>query len=357
MAVVAMLGLGLGLTARAAEDGFVSLFDGKSLEGWEGNQALWSVRDGAITGETKADTGLKHNTFLVWKGGAVENFELRLQYRVVKGNSGIQYRSRVVEQGPQGPIVGGYQADLEAGKTYSGIMYEERGRGILAERGHLTRVSTGSDGKHRVESLASVGKTEDLQAVIRDEDWNDYLIIARGNSLTHVINGRVMSQVIDDDADRAKESGVLALQVHAGPPMVVQFRDVRLKRYGGTTGLAAKTDQERMQGEWVGVTGVRDGEAIPAEWLSALRLTIRGDRYEVKWPDGGDTGSFQLTEAQAPRLMDVTSSGGSGSKVPGIYELMGDTLRVAYGMGGAPRPKDFRGSTGSESVSITYRRK
>lgn len=355
MAVMAVLGL--GLTARAAEDGWVSLFDGKTLEGWEGNPALWSVRDGAITGETKADTGLKHNTFLVWKGGEVGNFELRLQYRVIKGNSGIQYRSRVVEQGPQGPIVGGYQADLEAGKTYSGIMYEERGRGILAERGHVTRVSTGPDGKHRVESLASVGKTEDLQAVIRDEDWNDYLIIARGNSLTHVINGRVMSQIIDDDAERAAKSGVLAFQVHTGPPMVVQFRNIQLKRMGGMAGMAAQTDLERMQGEWVGVTGVRNGEAIPVEWLAALRLTIKADRYEVKWPDGGDTGSFKLTEAQAPRLMDVTSTGGGGAKVLGIYELMGDTLRVAYGMGGASRPKDFRGSPGSESVSITYRRK
>src|SRR4029450_13794314 len=106
----------LAVDAQDAEDGFPSLFDGKSLAGWEGNTALWSVQDGAITGQTKADTNLKHNTFLVWKGGTVEDFELRLSYRIVNGNSGIQYRSRVVEQGPQGPMVAGYQGDLGAGK-------------------------------------------------------------------------------------------------------------------------------------------------------------------------------------------------------------------------------------------------
>ena len=215
---------------HAAEEGFTAIFDGKSLDGWEGNTALWSVRDGAITGQTKAETALKHNTFLVWKGGNVADFELRLRYRIVNGNSGIQYRSKVAEQGPQGPIVGGYQADFEAGKTYSGILYEERGRGILAQRGQKTRITAGADGKTKVEPTGTVGKSEEIQAKIKSEDWNDYVVIAKGNHLQHFINGVATVDVIDEDAARAAQSGVLAFQVHVGPPMTVQLKDVRLKK-------------------------------------------------------------------------------------------------------------------------------
>ncbi|MBL9128744.1 MAG: DUF1080 domain-containing protein [Verrucomicrobiales bacterium] len=221
----------LALTsARAAEEGFTSLFDGKSLDGWEGNTAIWSVKDGTITGQTTAETKLKHNTFLVWKNGTVGDFELRLSYRIVNGNSGIQYRSKVAEQGAQGPIVGGYQADFEAGKTYSGILYEERGRGILAQRGQQTRISAGADGKTKIETTGSVGKSEDIQAKIKSEDWNDYVVIAKGNHLQHFINGVATVDVVDEDAAHAAKSGVLAFQVHVGPPMVVQFKNVRIKK-------------------------------------------------------------------------------------------------------------------------------
>lgn len=230
--------------AAPANDGFESLFDGRSLDGWKGNPAIWSVQDGAITGETRPDTRLEHNTFLVWQGGTVEDFELRLSYRIVNGNSGIQYRSRVVEEGPQGPIVAGYQADFEAGKTYSGILYEERGRGILAQRGQMTRVRPGENRRPTIEVIGSLGPTDEIQKVIKPEDWNDYVIIARGNRVTHIINGRVTADVTDEDAARAAKSGVLAFQVHVGPPMRVQFKDIRLKRLGtpiggGAAGLPA----------------------------------------------------------------------------------------------------------------------
>ncbi|HRZ55539.1 MAG TPA: DUF1080 domain-containing protein, partial [Candidatus Paceibacterota bacterium] len=128
---------GIAALAAVSDDGFKPIFNGKDLSGWQGNPELWSVQDGAITGVTKADTKLSHNTFLVWADGVVDDFELRLSYRIVNGNSGIQYRSKTAEPGKFGPVVGGYQADFEAGKTYSGILYEERGRGILAERGHI----------------------------------------------------------------------------------------------------------------------------------------------------------------------------------------------------------------------------
>lgn len=217
---------------HAAEEGFTSIFNGQDLDGWDGNPAIWSVKDGAITGQTTRDTQLKHNTFLVWKGGQVADFELRLSYRIVKGNSGIQYRSRVTEQGPQGPIVAGYQADFEAGRTYSGILYEERGRGILAQRGQLTRIHPAPGGKHKVEVLASLGRTEDIQSGIKDEEWNDYIILAQGQRLTHIINGRVTAEVIDLDAAHAAKSGVLAFQVHVGEPMIVQFKEIRIRTLG-----------------------------------------------------------------------------------------------------------------------------
>src|SRR6185369_4197577 len=165
--------------ADEVEPGFTSLFNGKDLTGWEGRKEHWSVEDGAITGKTTKEIPAKGNNFLIWRGGTVDDFELRLSYKIVPnspsgfGNSGIQYRSRELPDF----VVGGYQADFEAGKTYSGILYEERGRGILAQRGQMTWIQP--DGKIRV--IGSLGKSEEIQAQINKEDWNDYIIIARGN--------------------------------------------------------------------------------------------------------------------------------------------------------------------------------
>jgi len=214
----------LCLTASgfAQELGFRSLFNGMDLAGWEGNPRFWSVREGSITGQTTAENPAQANTFLIWRNGTVEDFELRLSYRIVGGNSGIQYRSKDLGNW----VVAGYQADFEAGKTYSGIVYEEKGRGILAKRGEKTVV--GADGKPKV--VGSVGKPDDIQAAIKNEDWNDYVVIAQGNHLVHRINGRVTAEATDEHAEKRAASGILALQLHAGPPMVVQFKNIQLKR-------------------------------------------------------------------------------------------------------------------------------
>jgi hypothetical protein len=214
------------------------LFNGKDLSGWEGNMKLWSVQDGAITGKT-ADSGdakIGHNTFLVWKDGTVGDFELTFKYRIEKGNSGVQYRSKKLEDGPSGPIVSGYQADFEAGKTYSGILYEERGRGILAQRGQKTEIeAVAKDPANpkapdfKVNATGSVGDSNEIQAAIKNEDWNDYKIVAKGNHVQHFINGKQTVDVIDKDAAHAPKEGILALQIHAGPAMVVQFKDLVLK--------------------------------------------------------------------------------------------------------------------------------
>ena len=216
------------------EEGFTSLFNGKDLSGWIGRPEFWSVEDGVITGRTTPERPTQGNTFLIAQEGdrhrLVENFDLRLQFRIVAdntagfGNSGIQYRS--VDKGEF--VVGGYQADFEAGKTYSGILYDEAGgaggRGIMAERGE--KVVWTADGQKLV--TGNLGKSEDIQAAIKPGDWNEYRVIARGNRLQHFINGVQTVDVIDQDP-RSLKSGVLALQVHAGEPMTVQFRHVRIR--------------------------------------------------------------------------------------------------------------------------------
>jgi hypothetical protein len=229
------LALGVAMFAQpalvsGAESGFVTLFDGKDLTGWEGNPKLWSVKDGAITGQTTAENPTKGNTFLVWTNGTVADFELRCSFRLVPGddkgfaNSGVQYRSKVVN--PVNWVVHGYQADMEAGQTYTGILYEEGKRGILAERGE--KVVWDKDGKKQV--VGSVGDAAAIQATIKKGDWNEYVIIAQGNHLQQFVNGKPTIDVVDEEEAKRAMTGVLALQLHAGSPMMVQFRNIRLKK-------------------------------------------------------------------------------------------------------------------------------
>lgn len=217
--LVAAVVLGLSVTVSAQDA--KSLFDGKTLDGWKGDPAVWSVKDGALTA-TVSDKQLKYNTFLIWQGGDVADFELTANYKMVGNNSGIQYRSKILDA--EKFIVGGYQGDIDATLKFSGINYEEKARGILAERGQ--RVTIGADGKKEVEAI---GDAAELGKNIKKEDWNEFRIVAKGNRLQHYINGTLMSEVIDNQPEKAAKSGVLALQAHQGPAMVVQFKDLMLK--------------------------------------------------------------------------------------------------------------------------------
>ena len=212
------------------KDGFKKIFNGKDLKGWSGNPDLWSAKDGTITGQTTEAHPTKGNTFLIWTNSDVADFELHFSYKIVPnndkgfGNSGVQYRSKVLDTNNW--VVGGYQADFEAGTTYSGILYEERmTRGIMAGRGE--KVLWTKDCKKEV--TGSVGNSDEIQAAIKKEDWNDYVVIAKGNHLKHFINGKPTVDVTDDCESKRAMSGVLALQLHAGPPMTVQFKDIQLK--------------------------------------------------------------------------------------------------------------------------------
>ena len=224
------------LIDKRPEKDFKSIFNGKNLTGWDGNPKLWSVKDGAIVGQTTTENPLKRNTFLIWTNGTTSDFELRCSFKITPNNdagfanSGIQYRSKVVDA--ENWVVGGYQADFEAGKTYSGILYDEAGvagkRGIMAARGE--KVTWDKDCKKEV--TGSVGNSDEIQASIKQGDWNDYVIIAKGNHLLHLINGRMTVDVTDDCESKRLTNGVLALQLHAGQPMTVEFKDLRMKTFG-----------------------------------------------------------------------------------------------------------------------------
>lgn len=229
--ILALAMAGALTVARAADEpGFESIFNGKDLTGWGGVPELWSVKDGAITGQTTVEHPAKENTFLVWTNGTVADFELRCSFKLVPGdsagfsNSGVQYRSKIVK--PSYWVVAGYQADMEAGPDYTGILYEEKGRGILARRGEKVVI----DPQGKINVVGSVGKAAEIEASVKKGDWNDYIIIAKGNHLVQIVNGHKTIDVTDEQEAKAAKSGIIALQIHAGHPMMAQFKDIRIKK-------------------------------------------------------------------------------------------------------------------------------
>jgi len=226
--------IALTLTASAFAADFTSLFDGKTLKGWEGRPEFWSVKNGAIVGKSTKETPVLENTFLICKAGEFADFELHAQFKLVadndKGwaNSGIQYRSKVVK--PEYCVVAGYQADMEGGKNYTGILYEEKGRGILAKRGEKVVIKESDNPKKpKIEKTGSVGDSDAIYAAIKQGDWNDYVIIAKDNHLQQFINGKQTVDVTDETAVGAK-TGIIAFQMHKGEPMTVCFRNIKIKK-------------------------------------------------------------------------------------------------------------------------------
>jgi hypothetical protein len=199
-----------------------AIFDGKTLKGWDGDPAFWRVENGAIVGETKPGAMPKQNTFLIWREGTPADFELDAEYRLTGGNSGIQYRSSELPDIHW--AMKGYQADIDAAQQYTGQIYEERGRAFLALRGQTAQVAPG--GKPVV--LGTLGSDAELKSAIHAQGWNQYQIIARGNILIQILNGRVMSMLIDDDTKNRKMDGLIGIQLHTGEPMKIEVRNIRL---------------------------------------------------------------------------------------------------------------------------------
>jgi sugar phosphate isomerase/epimerase len=209
------------------------IFNGKDLSGWDGDPRLWSVKDGVIHGETTKENPARGNTFLVWRGGKLKDFVLKIKFRIQNGNSGIQYRSKEMNKWR----ISGYQAEVENNPGKVGFLYHEAGRGWLVNVGDMMEID--KDGKKNV-----VGKVSDVEELkeagyYKMKDWNEYTIIAHGNYLKHYLNGFPTIALIDNDRvtnpddpkDRngAAMEGNLALQIHAGPPMVVEFKDIRIR--------------------------------------------------------------------------------------------------------------------------------
>jgi type 1 glutamine amidotransferase len=225
--LIGILALAAVPLAAAEENGLKAIFDGKTLDGWDGDPRLWHVEDGCITGQTTAENPTKHNTYLIWRGGRPADFEMLFEFKCCNavGNSGLQYRSREEPEKWGRWIIGGYQADIDAGNKYTGIFYEERGRGILALRGQC--VVIGPDHKPKIKE--TFGDAAELAKVIKANDWNSYRVVAEGNHMRHWINDKLMVDVVDEDPEQRRGEGLLAFQLHAGPPMKVQFRNIRLK--------------------------------------------------------------------------------------------------------------------------------
>lgn len=213
-------------TSLKDKEGYVSLFDGKTFTGWQGDTAYWRIDSGMFIGEEHPDKMLKANTFLIWRGGTPGDFEFKAEYRIsAGGNSGVQYRSEELKDIPL--ALKGYQADIDGHNQYTGQNYEERGRGFLAMRGQ--KVTLEPNVKPIITD--SLGNSDSLKMHIKDStEWNEVHIVAKGNHMQHYINGILMSEATDNDTTARKMTGLIGLQMHVMPYMKVEYRNIRLKQ-------------------------------------------------------------------------------------------------------------------------------
>lgn len=218
--------------ALAAEKEFTTIFNGKDLRGWDGDDRLWSVKDGVIHGETTADNKADGNTFLIWKGGRTRDFELRLSFRCnATNNSGIQYRStRITENTRNNWVVQGYQHEIRNEHilpSVAGFIYDEGG--LAGGRGRTCLVGEKAiwdkNGKKIQETLVTA---DEFKKLFKLDTWNDVIIRAKGNHIQHYMNGKLIVDFVDGHP-KALYDGILALQLHAGAPMWVEFKNIRIK--------------------------------------------------------------------------------------------------------------------------------
>ncbi len=223
----------LPMTAPPESSDLKAIFNGKDLSGWDGDPTLWSVRDGVIHGETTEENPAKGNTFLIWKDGVLKDFELRLSFRCsATNNSGIQYRSKHITEGKGASndwVVGGYQHELRNEEDFPNVpsfIYDEKGtRGRICMVGE--QATWEADGKKIIrDDLINQAEFKDLMKV---DDWNDVVIIAKGNHIRHYLNGRLVMDFTDNNPKLALSEGILAVQLHAGKPMWTEFKNIRVR--------------------------------------------------------------------------------------------------------------------------------
>ena len=324
--------------ACAAEEKGGNIFDGKTLDGWDGNPKFWSVKDGAITGQTTKENPTQGNTFLIWRKGKVGDFELTLDYKIIGGNSGIQYRSFEVPN--QKWVIGGYQGDFEAGKTYSGILYGEHFRGILCPRGAKTELVR-ENGKFEVKKVGSLGDSDEIQSKIKSEDWNTYRIVAKGFHFQHFINGIQTADCVDKDKKERRADGLLALQLHAGPAMKVQFKNIKLKRLDGEKTAKAESDSQAQAGKQSDVKKVvliaghkshgygahehKAGCMLLAEALNDSGLPIKAQVVTGGWPKDESI----LDDADS---IVIYADGGGGHPFNNHLDKLHDLMKKGVGL-------------------------
>ena len=222
----------LSLKAPAESSESKVIFNGKNLKGWDGDPTMWSVKDGVIHGETTPDNPAKGNTFLIWKGGKLTDFELRLSFRCsATNNSGIQYRSKHITEGKKASnrwVVGGYQHEIRNQEDFPNVpsfIYDEKGtRGRICLVGE--QAVWKADGKKVLRN--DLISAEDFKELMKVDEWNDVIIIAKGSHIQHYLNGKLVLDFDDQHPEKAFSEGILALQLHAGKPMWTEFKDIRL---------------------------------------------------------------------------------------------------------------------------------
>jgi hypothetical protein len=222
------------------KDGFIEMFDGETLKNWEGDPSYWRIENGNLVGEVTPATILENNTFIIWQGSDPKDFELKGEFRItIDGNSGINYRSQALDSIEF--ALRGYQADIDGKNNYTGQNYEERARTTLAYRGEKVIINTpdnlSESLRDNVENnawtqrtvIGSLGDTDSLRSLIKDEEWNEIHLVVNENRMLHFVNEVLMSDVTDNDTINSKRSGKLGIQVHVGPPMKVEYRNLRIK--------------------------------------------------------------------------------------------------------------------------------
>jgi hypothetical protein len=343
--VVAMLGLNLfvlgGRQAVSAGDSdssqqWVSIFNGKDLTGWDGDPRLWSVKDGVIRGQTTIENPARGNTFLIWRDGRLKDFELKIKFRIQSGNSGIQYRSKEIDKW----VVSGYQAEVENNPGKVGFLYHEAGRGWLVNVGDLMVI----DSKGEKEVVGNVSDVNELikAGYYKDKDWNEYHIIAQGNHLKHYLNGYQTMELIDNDRvtnpddpkDRngAAREGILALQIHTGPPMSVEFKDISVKNLDEKYGDAQLVFNGRNLDEWT--TKADSGQAdkwvvgkakvSPADPKMLVAGEGRGEMINLTPEHGASRDIYSKEKFGDCRIelqVMVPQGSNSGIYVMGEYEI------------------------------------
>jgi hypothetical protein len=224
-----------GQSAPAESPEMRSIFNGEDLSGWDGDRRLWSVKDGVIHGETTKENSAKGNTFLIWKDGATKDFELRLSVRSTDtNNSGIQYRSRHVDMSKDGSaknpwVVRGYQHEIRNEEMFPdvpGFIYDEGGK-----RGRICFVGEKATWNKKGKKVQrdDLIDQEGFKELMKVDDWNDVVIIAKGNHIQHYLNDQLILDFTDKNPELALTEGILALQLHAGDPMWVEFKDIRIR--------------------------------------------------------------------------------------------------------------------------------